>query len=275
MRLRTASSSSRSSSRRGANAAARPSGRADPHRRRGRGRRRRRGRSPADARGRRGRRPGRDLALARRDGGLGDVPPRGEVASDTQWDGVPIKDWATGLSTRCGMIPLGMKRGGNPFQYCTVALGDAFADRETELWELCPDIENGQNVVVFAPRRYGKAPPLSSGLVRRSWHGERSSPTVDVMTAPTKEKLAEKLARAIHDDIASAFYWVRARRRSRSSAGFGSPRRSRSTRTRERSASDSTRAPARRTWTRRSNDCCEPPGQLADRSSATGCARPR
>ena len=100
------------------------------------------------------------------------------------------------------------RRQRNPFHFGALALGEAFADREEELAELCRDIENGQNVVVFAPRRYGK-----SSLVERAREvlvaAGAAVAYVDVMTAPTKEKLAEKLARTIHDDLASPFLRAR------------------------------------------------------------------
>ena len=44
----------------------------------------------------------------------------------------------------------------NPFRYGSLALDDAFTDREAELVELESDVRNGQDVVLFAPRRYGK-----------------------------------------------------------------------------------------------------------------------
>ena len=45
----------------------------------------------------------------------------------------------------------------NPFRYGALAIDDAFADREAEVQELKFDLNNGQDVVVFAPRRYGKS----------------------------------------------------------------------------------------------------------------------
>ena len=45
----------------------------------------------------------------------------------------------------------------NPFRYGAIALDEAFTNREAELRELTSDILNGQDVVVFAPRRYGKS----------------------------------------------------------------------------------------------------------------------
>src|SRR5207248_10169571 len=45
----------------------------------------------------------------------------------------------------------------NPFSFGDLALDASFTDREQELAELAADLRNGQNVVVFAPRRYGKS----------------------------------------------------------------------------------------------------------------------
>ena len=45
----------------------------------------------------------------------------------------------------------------NLFRYGGLALDDAFADREQEVQELKFDVLNGQDVVIFAPRRYGKS----------------------------------------------------------------------------------------------------------------------
>jgi hypothetical protein len=100
----------------------------------------------------------------------------------------------------------------NPFRYGALALDDAFTDREAELAELLTDILNGQDVVVFAPRRYGK-----SSLV---WRVSQQAIAQDVlvahvnlMTTPTTERLAEKLAETIHDDLASTLFRARERLR--------------------------------------------------------------
>ena len=44
----------------------------------------------------------------------------------------------------------------NPFQYGGVVQGDQFCDRTREVRELRRDIANGLNVLVYAPRRFGK-----------------------------------------------------------------------------------------------------------------------
>jgi uncharacterized protein len=97
----------------------------------------------------------------------------------------------------------------NPFRYGDLALDRAFTDRAGELKELRSDLRNGQNVVVFAPRRYGK-----SSLILRATHelirdGEVVVAQVDLMKTPTKERLAEKLAASIYEDVASPLLKIR------------------------------------------------------------------
>jgi hypothetical protein len=105
----------------------------------------------------------------------------------------------------------------NPFRYGALALDDSFTNRTAELAELRADIVNGQDVVIFAPRRFGK----SSLVWRVAQEAGREGvlvAQVDLMTTPTKEKLAEKLAKAIHDDIASPL--LRAKERLRVFSGI-------------------------------------------------------
>ena len=104
-----------------------------------------------------------------------------------------------------------MQRGyPNPFHFGDLALDDAFTDRADELRELKADILNGQNVVIFAPRRYGK-----SSLVWRATQQLSAKRVlvaqVDVMTAATKEQLAAKLAQAIYEQIATPLFRARER----------------------------------------------------------------
>ena len=91
----------------------------------------------------------------------------------------------------------------NPFHYGDLALDEAFTDREDEVAELQADMRNGQNVVVFAPRRYGK-----SSLVLRAAENAVGEGVLigycDLMTTPTKERFAAALAKTIHEDLSSA-----------------------------------------------------------------------
>ena len=95
-----------------------------------------------------------------------------------------------------------MYNGTNPFIFGALALDDAFTDREDELKELSADIRNGQDVLVFAPRRYGK-----SSLVLRAAQQAMARKVLvayaDLMKTPTKERFAGALAKSIYDDLAS------------------------------------------------------------------------
>jgi AAA+ ATPase superfamily predicted ATPase len=98
----------------------------------------------------------------------------------------------------------------NPFRFGDLALDEAFTDRDSELRALEGDILNGQNVVILAPRRYGK-----SSLVWRAAQRLTAKKVlvaqIDLMTAATKEQLAGKLAQAIYEEIASPLYGARDR----------------------------------------------------------------
>jgi hypothetical protein len=98
----------------------------------------------------------------------------------------------------------------NPFSYGDLALDDSFTDREEELAELESDMLNGQNVVLFAPRRYGK-----TSLV---WRASQTLvdqgvlvAQIDLMRTPTKEQFAARLAQTIYEQIASPLLRVRER----------------------------------------------------------------
>lgn len=90
----------------------------------------------------------------------------------------------------------------NPFRFGALALDEAFTDRESEIAEIRADVLNGQDVVILAPRRYGKSSLMwrvAQELARR----RVLVASVDLMTTPTLAKLAEKLAHTIHQDLAS------------------------------------------------------------------------
>lgn len=105
----------------------------------------------------------------------------------------------------------------NPFRFGALALDEAFTDREDELSELVSDARNGQDVVVFAPRRYGKT-SLVHRAAQELVRAKVLVAQVDLMTTPTAARFADKLARAIHDDIATPL--MRAKERLRVFAGL-------------------------------------------------------
>jgi uncharacterized protein len=94
------------------------------------------------------------------------------------------------------------RRPKNPFTFGDLALDETFTDREEELAELASDMLNGQNVLIYAPRRYGK----SSLVLRAAQLATRDRALVaycDLMTTPTKERFAAALARTIYADLSS------------------------------------------------------------------------
>jgi hypothetical protein len=90
----------------------------------------------------------------------------------------------------------------NPFTFGGLAQDDAFVDREPELAALAGDLRSGQDVVLLAPRRYGK-----SSLAFRAMQDAGAEGVLvaycDLLRTPTKERLAGALARAIASDLLS------------------------------------------------------------------------
>ena len=90
----------------------------------------------------------------------------------------------------------------NPFTFGTLAQDEAFTDRREEITALAADMRNGQDVVVLAPRRYGK-----TSLVLRAAQEVLGDDVLvaycDLMRTPTKIRLAAALAKTIVDDLLS------------------------------------------------------------------------
>ena len=91
----------------------------------------------------------------------------------------------------------------NPFRFGALALGDAFTDRQAELRELVAELRNGQDVLVYAPRRYGKS-SLVLRAARRAARDGALVGYVDLLKVTSKERFAAALARTIHRDIDTA-----------------------------------------------------------------------
>ena len=100
----------------------------------------------------------------------------------------------------------------NPFRYGALALDEAFTDRGRETAELKTDALNGQDVVLFAPRRYGKSSLMWRVSQELIADGALVA-HVNLMTTPTITQLAEKLAKTIHEDIASPLFRAKERLR--------------------------------------------------------------
>jgi uncharacterized protein len=98
----------------------------------------------------------------------------------------------------------------NPFRFGPLALDEAFTDRQAEIDSLVADARNGQDVVVFAPRRYGKS-SLIWRVAQELVKEDVLVAQVDLMRTPTKDQLAAKLAKTIHEELATRLWAAKER----------------------------------------------------------------
>ena len=98
----------------------------------------------------------------------------------------------------------------NPFRFGPLALDEAFTDRQDEIASLVADARNGQDVVVFAPRRYGKS-SLVWRVAQELVKDDVLVAQVDLMRTPTKDQLAAKLAKTIHEELATRLWSAKER----------------------------------------------------------------
>ncbi len=84
----------------------------------------------------------------------------------------------------------------NPFVYGEEVTGYAFWNRTQEVQELARDIHNGQNVIIFSARRYGKTSLIKTVLEKVRKEGVLMV-YVDLYPAISKEKFVEIYAKAI------------------------------------------------------------------------------
>src|SRR3954469_1797412 len=83
----------------------------------------------------------------------------------------------------------------NPFRFGALARDEAFTDRDAEIAELLADARNGQDVVISAPRRFGKT-SLVDRVQQRLVREKVLVAQVNLMRTPTKEELGEEFAAA-------------------------------------------------------------------------------
>src|SRR5204862_294675 len=91
----------------------------------------------------------------------------------------------------------------NPFKFGALALDEAFTDRDDELAELGAAMRNGQDVLVYAPRRYGKSSLVLAAAQQAVADGILVG-YCDLLRITTKERFAAALAKTIHRDVDSA-----------------------------------------------------------------------
>ncbi len=52
----------------------------------------------------------------------------------------------------------------NPFQYGNIVSGDFFYDRKEELLRIKQTLKGGNNLMLYAPRRYGKSSLVAKAM---------------------------------------------------------------------------------------------------------------
>jgi len=92
----------------------------------------------------------------------------------------------------------------NPFVYGKEVSGDSFCDREEETKELCRDIFNSQNVIVFSQRRFGKTSLLKK-VLDKCQRGGILAIYVDLYPVLTEEDFVRLYGKVIVETIYGKF----------------------------------------------------------------------
>src|SRR5438445_4362996 len=99
----------------------------------------------------------------------------------------------------------------NPFRFGRIVSGDAFTDREDDLRVLERELRGGQNILIEAPRRFGKT-SLILEVKRRLEAAGIPVAYLDCMLVPSRARLADRLAsaylEAFKNPAQRAEYWV-------------------------------------------------------------------
>src|SRR5438132_11028653 len=93
-------------------------------------------------------------------------------------------------------------RPSNPFRFGRIVSGDAFTDREADLLVLERELRGGQNILIEAPRRFGKT-SLILEVKRRLQVAGIPVAYLDCMLVPSRARLADRLASAYLDAFRS------------------------------------------------------------------------
>lgn len=100
--------------------------------------------------------------------------------------------------------------GQTPFRFGQIVGAEYFTDREAEMRSLADDIRHGLDVVLISPRRFGKT-SLMLRVIDGLRHDGVLTAYIDLLRAPSKERLAAHLAAAIYGGLESPFDRARQR----------------------------------------------------------------
>ncbi len=85
----------------------------------------------------------------------------------------------------------------NPFNYISIAEGDSFYDRKEETKRIVDTLQGGNNIVLFAPRRYGKTSLVFRAMSQLEQQGI-SCVYFDLMPVYSLESFAELYLQALY-----------------------------------------------------------------------------
>ena len=85
----------------------------------------------------------------------------------------------------------------NPFNYISIAEGDNFYDRKEETKRIVDTLQGGNNMVLFAPRRYGKTSLVFRAMKQLEQSGI-SCVYLDLMPVYSLESFAELYLQALY-----------------------------------------------------------------------------
>ncbi len=87
----------------------------------------------------------------------------------------------------------------NPFRYANIVQGEHFYDRDEELLRLAQTLEGGNNIVLYAPRRYGKTSLVNKALNELKAKGYKTI-YLDFMSIYSKETFITNYTKAIVEE---------------------------------------------------------------------------
>ena len=96
---------------------------------------------------------------------------------------------------------------GNPFSYGSPVRAEHFTDRATEVADIADRMLNGQNVILFSPRRYGKTSVLYAAIDRVRARKGRTG-YASLAQCSDRRDVAQELLRAI---LSGPLSWAAAR----------------------------------------------------------------
>ena len=88
----------------------------------------------------------------------------------------------------------------NPFNYISIAQGDSFYDRKEETERIVATLKGGNNIVLFAPRRYGKTSLVFKAMEQLEAQGVACA-YMDLMPVYSLESFAELYLQALYKKL--------------------------------------------------------------------------